>query len=158
MLRVPTIQPAKCEENEFLPVALHTPLILQSDHWASTLHGHHPTAMATSWPGPFRGKATLPIQGPPALYIIMAFSMDMCGSTGPNFYLNNCTPGPHSITLCGKRKYVSEQDWIPKLPGYWKQGKSEEKHNLRSPIPKRTPFDLGKIYSVIYTDPKIMTL
>ena len=35
--------------------------------------GHHAISMETNWPGPFRGKGTLLILGPSALYILQDF-------------------------------------------------------------------------------------
>ena len=53
-----------------------------------------------SRPGTFRGKATLPPLGPPALSRLMCLSTDRDGSTGSTCCLKKCIPEPHSVTLC----------------------------------------------------------
>ena len=85
MLRVPIVQPTNCEVKTFPPATQHKPLISQSGTWAVMLHGHHPIAMATSWPGTFRGKETPPIEGPPSLYIIMAVPWTCVAVQGQTF-------------------------------------------------------------------------
>lgn len=72
--------------------------------------GGHDIAMATRWPGPFRGKATPTTLGPPALHIKVAVTLDMCGNSGSIFYYKNCIPETHRITLSLKKKYL----WVKK--------------------------------------------
>ena len=66
------------------------------------LDGGQAIAMAPIWPGTFKGKATMTTLGPTALYIFMAVSLNMCGSSGSTFYFKNCIPEPHGILLFGK--------------------------------------------------------
>ena len=104
-LRVPIVQHSRCEAESFPHAAQHAPLISQSGSWSEMLNGCQSIAVATSWTGTFRRKATTTTLGPTALYIIVAVFLDMCGSSGSTFYFKNCIPEPHSITLSWKRKY-----------------------------------------------------
>lgn len=54
--------------------------------------GGHDIAMATRWPGPFRGKATPTTLGPPALNIMMALSPNMCDTSGSMRFFKQCLP------------------------------------------------------------------
>ena len=75
------------------------------------------TSMATSWPGPFRKQATLPTLGPPALYIRMALSQNMFGTSGSMWFSQHCIPVIHSMKSHLERKYVIEKYTLPKKPG-----------------------------------------
>ena len=78
-LRLPIVQPSRCE-GEIVPhAAQYAPLISQRGSCDTRLNGHHPIARVTSWPEIFRGKAILPTLGTTALYSIAAVSLDMCG-------------------------------------------------------------------------------
>ena len=61
------------------------------------LNGHHAIANASSWPGPFRGKATPPTLGPRVLYIMMALSPNRSGTAISTLIFKHCTSGMHSI-------------------------------------------------------------
>ena len=90
----------------------HTPLILQSGSCDTRLSGLHLIAMKYGWPISSRRKATLPNLGPCALYIIVAVSLVLCGSSGSIF--SSKTASWNSITLSWKIKYVNQKYLLPK--------------------------------------------
>ena len=90
------------------------PLYSHREFFVSQVHGWYDIAMATSWTGTFRGKATLHTRGPLALYIIMDFSPNMCGTSVSMWFCQHCIQGIHSIKSRLERKYVIEKDPFPK--------------------------------------------
>ena len=89
-LRVPIIQHLRCDGESFPHGAHHAPLLSQRFCCVTMLDGHHAIAVATGLPGPFRGKATLPSWGPPALYIMMALSPNLCDTIGSMWFCKHC--------------------------------------------------------------------
>ena len=83
--------------------------------------------VATSWPGPFRRKATPPTQGPPPLYIMMALSPDKCGISGSTWFWKHCIPGIHNIQSHLERKYVIEK--YPLTNSLYKESKERMRKN-----------------------------
>ena len=76
-LMVSIVQPSKGDSEGF-PHWAHQSLLSQRGCYVTMLKGPHAITMATIGPGPFRGKATPSNLGPPALYIRMALSPNMC--------------------------------------------------------------------------------
>ena len=109
------IQPSRFESvsSHLLPNS-HLPLILQRYRWVEMLHGHHAIAMETCCPGSFRGKATPPTLGPPALHTMVAVALDMC-----QFRVNILLQKLHLrntqyYSQFEKKIYVSDKVTIPK--------------------------------------------
>lgn len=78
------------------------------------LDGHHSIALAIRGPGLFKGKATLPILGPTALYMMIALSPNMCGTSGSMRFCKHFIPWIHSIKSHLERKEVIKKDPFPK--------------------------------------------
>ena len=114
-----------------------------------------PTAMATNWPGTFRGKAIPHTQGPPALYRNVAVSLDMCGSSGSIFYLKSESQNDR-VLLSGWKECM----WVTKthfiFRWSWNIVKNEEEHNLRITLCGKWLFGSGKRSTALYPDPNIM--
>ena len=130
-------------------------LISQSGSCDTRLNGHHPIAMASSWPGTFRTKAMPHTLGPPALYRIVDVYLDMCGSSGSTFYLKPAFQS-NILLLSLKRMYVSDKDPLHIWTGSWKQVKSEEEHNRSITLYGKWLFGSGKMSTAIYPDLSIM--
>ena len=147
-LMLPIVQSSRCEGDSFPHAAPQTSLISQSDSLATRLDGHQDIAMANCWPGTFRGNATPPPLGPPYLYIIVALSLHMCGTSGSTLFFKTRIPGIHSIISQLERKFVSEKHPLPKQPGYRTQGKCEEEKR-GSQLHGKGIFASGKISSLL---------
>jgi len=65
----------------------------------------------------FLRDATLPTQGPTALYIMMGLSANICGASGSMWLFKHCFTGIHIVKYLLERKYVIEKYTFPKLPG-----------------------------------------
>ena len=85
-LRLPIIQPLWCDVENFPYATLQGPLISKFCNCSTRLSGHNAMAMANHWPGTLSGKSCLPNLGPPALSIVMALYLNMCGSSESNFF------------------------------------------------------------------------
>ena len=74
------IQHSRCVGESFWHGAHQAPLS-QAGCCVTRLDWHKSISVATSWPGPFRGKVTLPILGPSAVYIMMVPCPYKCGNS-----------------------------------------------------------------------------
>lgn len=89
---------------------------LQRGCCATRTHGPHAIAVAAMGPGSFRRKAPPTTLGPPALYKMMALSLNTCGSSRSMWIFKLCIPQIHSIKSHLERKYVIKKttpqgDW-----------------------------------------------
>ena len=116
-LRVPIFQPSRCEGESFPHWAHRAPLLSQRTCGVTRLNGHHTIAISSRWPGPFSGNATLPILCPPALYILMALSPKMGGTSETTWFFKHCKPHIHSINSHLEGKYVMENMHSPSSLG-----------------------------------------
>ena len=103
-LRVPIAQHSWCEDETFPHAVHHTPLFSQRGCFVTRLEECNIIAMETSLPGPLREKASPSILGPPALFIVMALSLNTCGTSGSTYFLKLCIPWMHSIKSYLERK------------------------------------------------------
>ena len=94
-----------------------TPLLSQRVCSATRLDGHQAIAMNTIWHALFWGKATPPTQGPHALYITIALSLNTCNTLLSMCLFKHCITGIHSVQCHLERKCVIENDSCPKLTG-----------------------------------------
>ena len=105
----PIDQSSKCEGEIFPHGAHRDPLISQRGCCVTRLDVCYAITIKTSWPGPFRGKAT-----PPTFSLhIGGSSRNMCGPSGSPWFFKHCMPGIHSIKYNLERKYVIEKDTLP---------------------------------------------
>lgn len=81
-------------------LSFHRLAVMQQNfHWP------HATAVATSWPGNYRRKATLPTLGPPVLYVIVAVSLTCVAIQGQSF-ISKTAPKDHTVVLLFGKEHM----------------------------------------------------
>ena len=150
-LRVPIVQPLRCENESFQPMPTCTTHLTEWQLWHKARWGSshcHENWLALTP----RRKVTLPSLGQSALFIIVPVSLDLCGSSGWIFFqkLHSSTMQYYfhlENKICLPKIPTSQIDWILIIRNEW-WGTQPEK-----PLTWECVFCSGKMSPVFYQIP-----